>query len=332
VDPLDFAIYRALSPNGEARFWAGRRVIDPRVPARAIAEAVGLSENGVRRRLAVLAARGYLRGSAAVPNPALFGARIWVVELPIRTAGEVAPLYRDLSLVDGVVFARDTLDEGERAVHVYFAADSDAAAARRGALVRRLTAGTAEAVRPYWIPPPELTPSPLDWRVLDAVVRAPDASVAETARAVGVSVKTTARKLRQLVDAHAVWWTHGPASEEFPLALLRLALKDPSGRRSVTDRIRSTDLPWMPVARDGGGIEPSDEATELAGLVPADAPAALERAVEDLAALPVVGRVHRTFALGSRVYPGWAAERLAAHRPARRAGAVRRGRATRSGP
>jgi hypothetical protein len=33
VDALDFAIFRQLSPDGEARFSGSRRVIDPRISA-----------------------------------------------------------------------------------------------------------------------------------------------------------------------------------------------------------------------------------------------------------------------------------------------------------
>ena len=218
MDPMDFAIYRALSPGGEARFWAGRRVIDPRRPARAIADAVGLSENGVRARLRGLTTAGFLRGTVLQPNPSLFGVGVHVVDLPVPAAPDVARFYRDLALLDGVVFARDTLDEGTRRLQVYYVAESAPAAVRRAALLRRLhPEGRASAPRPYWIPPCSAELSPLDWRLVRAGMDAPDGTPEQLARAVRVSLKTAARRFRALLDARAVWWTHGPEAEEFPL-------------------------------------------------------------------------------------------------------------------
>jgi len=318
VDPLDFAIYRSLSPGGEARFWAGRRLIDPRIPAREIAERVGVSENGVRVRLQGLTRQGFLRGRSVIPNPSLFGVGVFVAELPVHEAGEVAQIYRDLALVEGVVFARDTLDEGERQLQVHFVSENASTAARRGALLRRLSpAGKVTPPRPYWIPACELEPSPLDWRVLHAVSLHPDASIAETARTVGISLKTGARRYHQLLETRACWWTHGPDAEEFPLALIRLGLRDPADRESVARQILDDGLAWMPVANDGYGVEPVAEPGEVAGLVPADSPTVLERAVRKFGELPGVVRVHRTFALGSMSYPEWFADRIAEHVPAR---------------
>jgi DNA-binding Lrp family transcriptional regulator len=317
VDPVDFAIYRFLSPQGEARFWAGRRLIDPTIPAREIAERVGLSENGVRARLRGLLQRGILQGAAVVPNPSLFGVQVFVAELPIASAGEVPGVLRDLALVEGVIFARDTLDEGNREVRVHFVSESDSTTARRATLIRRLSpSGQLRAPQPYSIPQCERELSPLDWRLLRALYRAPDATIAETARTVGISLKTTARRAHELVASRACWWTHGPKSEELPLALIRVDVRDPKHRESVAGTILQEAAAWMPVAGDGLGLDPESAATVVAGLVPADAPTVLERMVEKLIEIPGVVAVHRTFALGSRTYPEWFTDRLAERVPA----------------
>jgi DNA-binding Lrp family transcriptional regulator len=311
MDSLDFAIYRYLSPGGEARFWAGRRVIDPTIPARAIAERVGISENGVRTRLRGLSAKGFLRGTIAVPNPSLFGARVFVAELPVKEAAVVDRMFRDLALVEGVVFARDTLDEGDRQIRVHFVSDGDSTTARRTALLRRLSPmSQLRGPQPYWIPPCERELTPLDWRILDAVCRAPDATIAETARSVKVSLKTAARRRHELTEARACWWTHAPESEEFPLALVRIEAKDPAHRGPVEERVVREAPAWMPVASDGLGLEPGASGTQIAGLVPADAPTVLERWVRKCLGLPGVASVRRTFALGSMTYPEWYSDRL----------------------
>ena len=269
MDPLDFSIYRFLSPGGEARFWAGRRVIDPAIPAREIAMHVGISENGVRARLRSLSESGFLRGKAVTPNPSLFGVGVWVAELPVEGPGEVERIYRDLALVEGVVFARDTMDERERQVRVHFVAEGESTARRRAALLHRLSpAGEAVEPQPYSIPPCAQEITPLDWKLLQALGRHPEAGAAEIAPAVGVSLKTAARRLHRLVDSRACWYTHGPDSEELPLALISIEVRDPADRDRTAANIARETASWMPVARDGMGLEAKASATVVAGLGP----------------------------------------------------------------
>jgi DNA-binding Lrp family transcriptional regulator len=318
MDPLDFAIYRFLSPGGEARFWAGRRIIDPTLPAREIAASVGISENGVRARLRGLSERGFLRGMAVSPNPSLFGVQVLVAELPVESAEEAERVFRDLALVEGVVFARDTLDEGDRHVRVHFVSESDSTTLRRTALVRRLSpGGRLRNPQEYSIPRCERELSPLDWKLLRALYLHPDARVAETARAVGISTKTAGRRIHQLIESKACWWTHGAESEEFPLALIRIDVQNSSERDEVAGRVARESPAWMPVASDGLGLEPESTTTVVAGLVPADAPTILERQVKSLLGLPGVVSVRRTFALGSMTYPAWFKDRIAEHVVAR---------------
>jgi DNA-binding Lrp family transcriptional regulator len=314
MDPLDFAIYRYLSPRGEARFWAGRRIIDPTIPAREIAERVGISENGVRARLRSLTERGYLRGEAVTPNPSLFGARIYSVELPVSDVAEAERIFGDLALVEGAIFARDTVDEDARTIRVYLVSESTAAAARRAELLRRLSpTGRLRGPEPYWIPACDRELSPLDWRVLHWVWTQPGAKITDVAQGVGISVKTAALRYHLLIESKACWWTHSSDSEEFPLALVWVYLRGPNDRDSVTGKIAKETVEWMPVASDGLGLDPPGGSSLLAGLVPADASTVLERLLRKISGMAGVAKVRRTFALGSMNYPGWFAERIADH-------------------
>jgi DNA-binding Lrp family transcriptional regulator len=311
MDALDFSIYRFLSPGGEARFWAGRRIVDPRITPRQIAERVGVSESGVRTRLRRLAERGFLRDTIVVPNPSLFSQQVFVADLHVRQSGEVERMLRDLALLDGVVFARDILDEEERKLQVYFVVERDSAATRFGALLGRLSpAGKFLAPRPYFIPACDRALSSMEWKVLRAVWQRPEASFAELAKSVGISLKTVARVYRQLIDSRACWWTHGPQSEEFPLALVRVDLPHFEKAGSVSAWITQGAHAWMPLAADGFGLEPSPVPAALVGLVPADAPAVLERFLTRLAGVEGVGRVRRTFALGSAIFTAWCVDRI----------------------
>lgn len=319
MDLLDFTIYRHLSPGGVARFWAGRRVIDPWVTPRAIAERVGVSESGVRHRLRQLADRGFLRDQTVIPNPSLFGQAVFVADLRVRQSGEVDRVLRDLALVDGVVFTRDILDEDERKIQVHFLSQNEGEAARRATLIGRLSAAAAPVrARPYYIPTCDREPSSLDWKVLQCLRRDPSATLAGIRAATRISIKSAARSVHRLADAHACWWTHGPASEEFPLALVRVGLSSPAYHEAISEWIDATTPAWMPVAGDGWGVGPEVSGSVLTGLVPADVPTALERFLRHLADLEGVHEVGRTFALGSSVYPRWFDDHVAAKVAARR--------------
>jgi DNA-binding Lrp family transcriptional regulator len=318
VDLLDFAIYRFLSPAGEARFWGGRRLIDPTMPAKEIASHVGISENGVRARLRGLATKGFLRGTTVIPNPSLFGAQLFVAEIPVQDVSEVDRVLRDLSLVDGVIFARDTLDEGDRHIRAHFVSESEATTVRRATLLRRLApTDRIRGPQRYWIPACGRELSPLDWKMLHALWSHPDAKIAETARTLKISPKTAAQRYHRLIDSRACWWTHGPDSEEFPLALVFIEVRDASHRDDVSNKVRKEAAAWMPVAGDGLGFEPGTPLTWVAGLVPADAPVVLERLVRKCAGIPGVVKVRRTFPLGSAMYPQWFGDRIGEHVRAR---------------
>jgi DNA-binding Lrp family transcriptional regulator len=312
MDPLDFAVYRFLSPGGEARFWAGRRVLDPRVTPRDIAEKVGVSESGVRSRLRRLTERGFLRDRMVLPNPSLFGRQVFVARLLVKQPGEVDRILHDLELVDGVLFARDVLDEDERQIQAHFASEDLRSATRLAALLGRLlTGGTAPVPRPYFIPPCDRDLSRVDWRVLAAARKRPEASFARLAADVGLSVKTVARSFHRLIESKACWWTHGPASEEFPLALVRVELGDTTDANRIRKWLADEGFLWMPVAADGFGRDPREPGTVVAGLVPADLPTVLERFLRQLAAVDGVTKIRRTFALGSAMFPSWFSSQIA---------------------
>ncbi len=312
MDVLDFAIFRQLSPGGEARFWATRCVIDPRISAREIADRVGISENGVRARLRSLEKRGFLRGGEVCPNPSLFGASMVVAEIPVRDTNDVDRLFAELALVEGVTFARDILDEDNRKLRVHYVSDTPAATTRRTALLRRLSpSGTLRGPDPYWIPTASRELSPLDWRLLRTLRKLPDAPIARVAAEVRISLKTAARRYHLLIDGQACWWTHSRESEEVPLALLSVSVPEPSARSRVATRISEELENWMPVAPGGLGSPPQENSTLVAGLTLIATPTSVERIVRRILAFPGVVSVRRTFALGYAAYPEWFDQRIA---------------------
>jgi DNA-binding Lrp family transcriptional regulator len=314
VDAVDFAIYRYLSPDGAARFWGCRRVFDPRVGARDVAERVGVSETGVRARLKSLRERGYLRGSEVWPNPSLFGVSLFVAEVPISEVGESKRLLADLALLDGVTFVRDVLDEQNRKLQVYFVGDTPTSVARRAQLLRRLAG--AKEIRgpgPYFVPEAARELSPLDWRIVQAVRTAPDDNLQKLGRAVGISLKTMGRRYQALLDSRAIWWSHGPDATEMPLAMLTARVDEGVDADRVAGRVAAESSVWMPLASDGRGIAPGTNPADFAGLLLAESPAAVESAAQRLLDRPGVATVRRTFALGFAIYRGWFDEQIGRH-------------------
>ena len=306
MDAVDFAIFRYMSPHGRAQFWGSRRRIDPRITPKDISGLVGISESGVRRRIARAASDGYYRGTQVCINPSVFGVQEQVVEVSVEDSGQSQRLLNDLALVDGVTFARDILDESHRKLRIHFVTDGPATTARRLALLRRFAPpGSVQRSEPYWIPPCDHALGNLEFRVLRAVRVAPDEPLSEIAKSVHLSLKSASRYFHRLLDSLACWWTHSQSSDEFPLSLLIVRLESGGDRTAVARQIDELTGQWMPVADDGFGSSAPGSQPFLAGLTPIISPARLERLIDQLSALSRVTLVTRTFALGSRTYPDW---------------------------
>lgn len=313
MDATDYAIYRYLSPDGQIRFWGSRRLVDPRVSAREIAKKVGLSEAGVRVRLKALEGRGYLRGRETGLNPSLFQVTLVVSEIPVREPEQAQRLLTDLALVEGVTFARDILDETDRKIRVFYVSDTPAATNRRTALLRKL-APTPQfrGPTPYWIPPCETELTRLDWKLLRAFRKLPEATLGDLAKEVHVSPKTGAGRFHRLLDARAGWSALSSSCEELPLSMLTISVRPEEDPTAVAESVGRLHPSWMPVAPDGLGVPLAKAPHSLIGLLPAEAPAALEQAVRRTLAIDGVSGVHRTFALGSANFPQWFDDRLEA--------------------
>jgi len=220
-------------------------------------------------------------------------------------------MFAELPLVEGVTFARDILDEQDRKVRVFYISDSLPATTRRTALLRRLSpSGTLRGPEPYWIPPAERELTALDWRLLRALRKSPNAPLAKIAAEVRISLKTAARRYHALIDDHACWWTHSRETQELPLALLTISVEGPSARLLVAQRIGKEVENWMPVAADGRGSPPRENSTEILGLTLIESPTNVEGIVRRILSYPGVTGVHRTFALGYAGYTDWFDQRI----------------------
>ncbi|MHB8605622.1 MAG: AsnC family transcriptional regulator [Thermoplasmatota archaeon] len=199
MDPLDMAILRELARE-RVMFWGG---IDPRLSAGDIARRVHVDRTTVRDRLKAWRDEGFLLEQRVYPSPALLGYTYAAGGLKVAPAAKSAVLDA-LAGVDGVLTRVEYLGEWIGVGHAF---DTPEALAARLALFASLP-GVASVQEPFFPPAPPVAvqPTPLDWRVMDALARLGVSSLAAVAADVGVSTRTITRRYERLVRAQALWY------------------------------------------------------------------------------------------------------------------------------
>lgn len=271
-----------------------------------MARRVGLSRTAVQSRLRLWRRDGLDLGCEVWPNPRLFGAKLCTVDIPLDTPAQVDRLLDDLAMVEGVISARDLLDEDGRTVRAYVIDDGEVGLSRRHRLLRRV-AGLREVpeLQPYWIPATFGELSPMDWRILSMYRSYPETRLSDAATALGISTKTLSSRRDRLLDGHAMWWLLNLQSSLFPVASFFNSVTDPSAVPTVKRALEALPSGWIPCADDGFGISPKPPVRIVAGLLPLDSPVAVDDVVRDIARCQGVEsvrwRIPRTF----RSYPEW---------------------------
>lgn len=199
MDDLDAAILRELRRE-QVLLWGGT---DHRLSNREIADRLGVDRTTVWARLKAWREEGFLVRQEIMPNPALFGAGVAGGDIQVRDPRRKPEVVEDLKRVDGVLAGFDLV--GPYIVMEY-AMESQAALDRCTEVVGKLD-GVDEVSSCVPLGPPdsgiELTPR--DWRIVEALREDPGRSLAEVAKAVGVTRRTLNRRYNQLLEADAVW-------------------------------------------------------------------------------------------------------------------------------
>lgn len=312
MDVVDFAIFRSLCvKGGGARFYGARTVMDPRISAREVAESVGISPSAVRTRLARWQSEGLLKGYVVWPNPALLGARMMSVEIPLEGTQPASTIFDELKLVDGVLFARDAIDEDRRVVIVNYVSDTPAATERRVRLMARLSPKqTVTPPVPAWLPPPSATLSPLDWRILRIFRKNPILPLPQAAKEVGVSLKTLAHRYHRLLDSDAAWWTISVSNSMVPAVYLHIAFHDPASAEAAASTLGTKFPGWIPARTGGFGFPPEEQPKHLVAVFPLAAPSGVNDILNVIHTLPGVASMRRRFPGDSVCYPEWFDSRI----------------------
>jgi DNA-binding Lrp family transcriptional regulator len=303
VGSLDFAILREWSGEGSSGLG-----YDPRRSPELIAKRLGVSPATVRRRLTTWRARGFLLGFDVIPHPGLLGGRLAsrIIDFLNPIAQERA--IHSLSLIDGmiqIVPARTML------CGVYFV-DSESQAERR---LRQLqgTEGTKE-IGPemsFEFPPCSRRMSRPDWRLLLALRRNPEASMAELAGEVGQSTRTISRRFYSLLDEGALIFDPIFEFSRFSqtLAVLVATVGPPERREDIERQIRALH----PQSISSWGPTPPDPKRETATVtlwVTAPTTAELDELTAQVAHIPGVSQVLLWYGRSTLPIQSWLNERI----------------------
>jgi DNA-binding Lrp family transcriptional regulator len=234
-DALDLAMLREMYRNGAVNL-AG---IDPRLNATRVARALGIGRSRVAARLRSWRESGFLRKYDVWPNPALLG---WVgawTSIRVDHPRVKPELVRRLALVEGLVSAVDYQGEW---ISVGLVGPDRASLERRAGILRNLVGVREVDPIVLWkLPPPSRALSPLDRRIVAALRERPTATLAETARRVGVSTRTMTRKYADLVEDWSVWFL--PVFDfrtiRSPVVSVTLQLAPSASRAEIARRIRA---------------------------------------------------------------------------------------------
>jgi DNA-binding Lrp family transcriptional regulator len=199
MDPLDLKILRETS-RGRVMWWGS---LDPRVSIREVGRRLRIDPTTVWNRLHAWQRDGFLLGYSVVPNPTLFGAGLAGGSVRISDSRAKERFFRDFGLIEGAAFVVDQVGPW---VVVMFVFQTERGLQRSAALTRRLQGVTEmEPCIPFHCPKTTVTPSRLDWRILETLHTHPMENLSLCARAVGITSKTFTRRYNSLIRDLAVW-------------------------------------------------------------------------------------------------------------------------------
>lgn len=302
-------LLRALFRGGAVQIGA----LDPRLSAAAIAEKARAPRSTVQARLAQWRESGFFPRSDVWPSPALFGANTGGIGLMVPDARAKPGVLRDLALVDGILGSLDHLGPF---VALQVADESPASRERRLALLAKLPG--VERVRPLGftsIPAPD-PPTPLQWRIIEALRAEPDAPLAVLADKVSVSVRTFARHYGELVETRRVWFVPLLDFSRFPgvVAKIHVEPAEPARRRAILDELMRQFPEGVQHTHEHGPPPVPGAPIEL--FLQFENAAAVDAAIKTMLGVEGVRNVEASFPLRFASIGSWFDERLAA-RPAR---------------
>jgi DNA-binding Lrp family transcriptional regulator len=255
MDALDIGILRELSRD--QILWFGR--LDPRVSAAGMARRLGVDRATVGSRLQSWERQGFLLGHEVVPSPLVFGAQIAGGNLRVSNVRPKPRILEDLALIPGLISAVDHFGEWIALLYTFERLET---LDRSRRLIARLPGvGEVTPCVPFRAPEPTMTPTRLDFRILNSLRLGSRRTFQEIARAAGISTKSLARRMEQLVRGRSIWYlpildfTHYKKSV---FARFVIVLKPNSAPARVAEQV-SLQLPNLTYLTDTSTLVESNE-------------------------------------------------------------------------
>ncbi|HYA57567.1 MAG TPA: winged helix-turn-helix transcriptional regulator [Thermoplasmata archaeon] len=230
-----------------------------------------------------------------------------------------ADVLDQLDHVDGALAARVAFGhslhgrEGETVV-VVIAAEDATRLNRRLRFLRRLSS-TGDLEGPFRdaIPPCTYRLTPLDWRILAALIANPNVSPARLARLVGVTLKTFTYHRSLLIERHAVFFLPRVDWSRLECVFLEMFCRRPEDVERVRAVLQARYPASIPVDLKGGeGISPGwNHSTCFGAWVPAHSPNRVHTLVRDASRIPGVRLVLSETSGPERLYLDWVNRRVA---------------------
>lgn len=312
VNTGDFLVFSSLTPPDRVRFLGSQLVGDPRHTTLAAASRCRLTPGAFRLRLQRWRRDGFALANEVWLNPQLFGVGLARAEVVVSDRASVLELFRDLRLVEGVLFAQEMVGEQHRSVEVLLVADTADAVVRRTSLLGRLAPGSqVRDPEPFWVPPCRVSLTPLDWRIVVAYREHPDAAPPTLARSLGLGPRTVSRHLNRLLDGEAIWWAIKHSFAHVPVVLVRAEFTDAASREAAEHILgEAFRNGWIKSHRPAFGCPSEHQPRVIHGMFHVPSPALAIRVTETIWGLPGVRNVTRRFPGSAVSYAGWFDARL----------------------
>ena len=314
MDDIDLSIFRWMYPGGEMSPWG----TDPRITPSEIASHVGRDRTVVWDRIRKWKRKGFWNGFDVRLNLRTLGIGQVRAELHVADSAEGWALFDQLGQADGILEARvvfgDTMTSRDvEVVVVEMAAESPAHVARRMRILRQLSpTGSVEGPFSEEAPPIARELTPLDWRIVAAIVAYPNASQSRLAHLVGVTLNTFVHHHSALIDDHAVFYA--PKVDWSQLGCVTFAVH--CNDVAAVDRARKSfearfphSIPMNLKGFEGMSAEWRNPTT-FAIIVPVRSPSEVQTLVRDLSTVSGVRLVRPEYWGPGRRFPTWVIQRI----------------------
>lgn len=307
-----------MYPDGVFSFWGA----DPRITPTEISSHVGLDRTAVWDRLRRWKREGFWNGFEVTLNLTTLGIGTVRAEIHVADPAEGCALLDELEHIEGVLWARatfgDTITQRDvEAVSVALVAENPAHLDQRMRWLRRLSpTGIVGGPFRREEPPCSRELTPLDWRIIAAVVANPDAQPSRVARIVGVTPKTFAYHHSALIDGHTVFYLPKVDWSRMGCVLLELFCDDARDVNRVQREVNARfphSIPLAPLWEFGGINANWDDSTCFSVIVPAHSPHEVQTIVRDLSMVSGVRLVRPEVWGPERRFPKWVNQRIVEH-------------------